>query len=85
LSKCVIVFLIHSFIFVPAFTLERVTGSADLEGLETSHGQAGPALADAGPKARPGRGAPLSSDFMTSSCSVNRVTIVIDRRYTVQC
>jgi len=31
----------------------------------------GPALADARPNARPGRGAPLSSDFMTSSCSVN--------------
>jgi len=29
----------------------------------------------AGAKARPRRGAPLSSDFMTSSCSVNRVTI----------
>ena len=29
----------------------------------------------AGPNARPRREAPLSSDFMTSSCSVNRVTI----------
>jgi len=46
--------------------------------------QAGPALADAGPNARPGRGASLSSDFMTSSRSVNRVTIVVERRYTVQ-
>jgi len=46
--------------------------------------KAGPALADTGPNARPGRGAPLSSDFMTSSCSVNRVTIVVERRYTVQ-
>jgi len=32
----------------------------------------GPALAGAGPNARPRRGAPLSSGFMTSSCSVNR-------------
>jgi len=38
----------------------------------------------AGPNARPRRGAPLSSDFMTSSCSVNRVTIVVERRYAVQ-
>jgi len=44
----------------------------------------GPALADAEPNARPKRGAPLSSDFMTSSCSVNRSTIVAERRYTVQ-
>ena len=44
----------------------------------------GPALADAGPNARPGLGAPLSSYFMMSSCSVNRVTIVVERRYTVQ-
>jgi len=43
-----------------------------------------PALADAGPNARPGRGAPLSNDFMTSSCSVNRVTIVVERRYTAE-
>jgi len=43
----------------------------------------GPALADAGPNARPTRGAPLSSDFMTSSCSVNRVTIVVARKYAV--
>jgi len=27
---------------------------------------------------------PLSSDFMTSSCSVNRVTIVVERKYAVQ-
>jgi len=40
----------------------------------------GPALAGAGPKARPGRGASLGSDFMTSSCSVNCVTIVVERR-----
>jgi len=46
--------------------------------------QSGSALADAGPNARPGRGAPPRSDFMTSSCSVNRVTIVVERRYTVQ-
>jgi len=39
---------------------------------------------DAGPNARPRRGAPLSSDFMTSSCSVSRVTIVVERRYAVQ-
>jgi len=53
---------------------------------------AGPALADAGPmqdlgagpNARPKRGAPLSSDFMTSLCSTNRVTIVVERRYAVQ-
>jgi len=38
------------------------------------------ALADAGPNARPQRGAPLSSDFMTSSCSVNRVTNVVERK-----
>jgi len=44
----------------------------------------GPTVADAGPNARPRRGAPLSSDFMTSSCSANRVTIVVERRYTVQ-
>ena len=44
----------------------------------------GPALADAGPNVRPKRGAPLSSDFMTSSCSVNRVTIVVERKYAVQ-
>ena len=36
------------------------------------------------PRAGPSRcGAPLSSDFMTSSCSVNRVMIVVERRYTV--
>ena len=44
----------------------------------------GPPLAGAGPNARPGCGAPLSSDFMTSSCSVNRVTIVVERIYTVK-
>jgi len=44
---------------------------------------AGPALTDARPNARPKRGAPLSSDFMTSSCSVNRVTIVVERKYAV--
>jgi len=38
----------------------------------------------AGPNARHRLGAPLSSDFMTSSCSFNRVTIVVERRYTVQ-
>jgi len=37
----------------------------------------------AGSDVRPGRGAPLGSDFMTSSCSVNRVTIVVERRYAV--
>ena len=50
---------------------------------------AGLALAGAGPNARPGRRAqcmtqaraPLSSGFMTSSCSVNRVMIVVERRY----
>jgi len=54
------------------------------DGLESSGVGAGPALASAGPNARPRRGAPLSSDFMTSSCSVNRVTIVVERRYTVK-
>jgi len=44
----------------------------------------GPALADAEPNARPKRGAPLSSDFTTSSCSVNCVTIVVERKYAVQ-
>jgi len=44
----------------------------------------GPPLAGAGPNARPGCGAPLSSDFMTSSCSVKRVTIVVERIYTVK-
>jgi len=39
------------------------------------------ALAGAGPNARPRRGAPLGSGFMTSSCSVNRVTTVAERRY----
>ena len=42
------------------------------------------ALADAGPHARPKHGAPLSSDFMMSLCSVNRVTIVVEREYAVQ-
>ena len=46
--------------------------------------QAGPALAGAVPNAKPRRGAPLSSDFMTSSCSLNRITIVVERSYTVQ-
>ena len=44
----------------------------------------GPALADAGPNARPKPGAPLNSDFMTAPCSVNRVTIVVERKYAVQ-
>ena len=34
--------------------------------------QPGPALAGAGPNARPRRGAPLNRGVMTSSCSVNR-------------
>ena len=34
----------------------------------------GPTLAGAGPSARPRCGALLSSGFMTSSCSANRVT-----------
>ena len=62
------------------------------EGIEIIPRLPGPALADAGPNARPGRGpnarprrgAPLSSDFMMSSCSVNSVTIVVERRYPVQ-
>jgi len=44
----------------------------------------GPALAEAGPNARPKRGASLSSDFVTPSCSVNRVTIVVKRKYSIQ-
>jgi len=44
----------------------------------------GPVLEDAGPNTRPKRGAPLSSDFMTSSCSVNRVTIVVEGKYAIQ-
>jgi len=43
----------------------------------------GPAPADAGTNARPKRGVLLSSDFMTSSGSVNRVTIVVERKYAV--
>ena len=39
-----------------------------------------PAIADAGPNERPRHGAPLSSDFMTPSCSVNRVTITVERK-----
>jgi len=39
----------------------------------------GPALADAGPNARPRRESLLSSDFMTTSCSVNRVTILVEQ------
>jgi len=46
--------------------------------------ESGLALADAGPNARPKHGAPQSSDCMTSSCSVNRVMIVVERRYAVQ-
>ena len=37
-----------------------------------------------GSNARLKRGAFLNSDFMTSSCSVNRVTIVVKRKYAVQ-
>jgi len=37
-----------------------------------------------GPMQDLGAGAPLSSDFMTLSCSVNRVTIVVECRYAVQ-
>jgi len=37
-----------------------------------------------GSHARPKRWAPLSSDFMTSLCSVNRVTFVVERKYAVQ-
>jgi len=54
------------------------------EGIEIIPRLPGTALADAGPNARPGRGAPLSSNFMTSSCSVNSVTFVVERRYPVQ-
>jgi len=38
----------------------------------------------AGPNARPEHGASLSSDFMTSLCSVNRDTIVVECTYAVQ-
>jgi len=34
----------------------------------------------AGPNARPKRGAILSSDFMTASCSVNRDTNMVERK-----
>ena len=45
----------------------------------------GPALVGRrGPVQRPWRGAPLSSNFIMSSCSVNRVTIVVERRYTAK-
>ena len=54
------------------------------EGTEIIPRLPGPTLADAGPNARPRRGASLSSDFMTSPCSVNSVTIVVERRYPVQ-
>jgi len=46
--------------------------------------RAGPALTDAGPNARPWCGCPLSSNIIMTSCSVNRDTIVAERRYTVQ-
>jgi len=42
---------------------------------------AGQALAGAGPKARPRRGAPLSSGVMTSSCSVNRTATVMMKMF----
>jgi len=45
---------------------------------------AGPALADAGPNARPMCGALLINDFMMSSCSVNRVRIVGERKCGLQ-
>jgi len=54
------------------------------KGIEIIPRLLGPALADAGPNAKPWRGAPLSSNFMTSSCSVNRVTFMVERRYPVQ-
>jgi len=54
------------------------------EGIKIIPRLPGPALADAGPNAKPRRGAPLSSNFMTSSCSVNSVTFVVEHRYPVQ-
>jgi len=36
------------------------------------------------PNARPWCGDPLSNDFLTSSSSVDRVTVVVERRYSVQ-
>ena len=79
-------FQIHYFCF-PNFLQKLVSlflFSKSLVSIFAWYGWSGPALADAGPNARPGHGAPLSSDFMTSSCSVNRVTIVVERRYAVQ-
>jgi len=49
----------------PSFPLYRA--------LMNTHLQSGPALAGAGPNARPRRGAPLTSGVITSSRSVNRV------------
>ena len=41
----------------------------------------GPAPAGVGPNARPRRGAPLYSGFMTSKCSVNRVTTFLIKMF----
>jgi len=42
---------------------------------------AGPALACAGPNARPRRGAHLSNGVMTLSCSVNRATTFLMKMF----
>jgi len=46
------------------------------------HLSTGPALADAGPNAGPTHGAPLSNDFMASSCLV---TIIFSTFYSKSC
>jgi len=43
--------------------------------------RAGPALVGAGPDARLGHGAPMSSGGMTSSCSVNRATTFLTKMF----
>jgi len=54
--------IIDSLIFIPAFPLRSVAGAAALGGLEAPHSQAcasspaGPALAGAGPNAKPRQG-----------------------------
>jgi len=53
-------------------TLLLLPGVLDLNCIVQCLPQSGPAITDAGPSARPRRGAPLSSCFTTSSCSVNR-------------
>jgi len=59
------------FLYLARLSLKPISLHCDLQNL------------GAGPNARHKRGAPLSSDFMTSSCSVNSVTIAVERRYAV--